>query len=110
MPSKRSRGLSGTSSRKWPARHSQVSSNLPSTTTQVDHPDQDASYSRESEDDPEHFNEVIMAVDMRERGTVGCCYYFAREEKLFLMEDLKLGGVDIVDMCKSVNFGLNSTD
>lgn len=45
-------------------------------------------------------NEIIMAVDMKERGTVGCCYYVARDEKLYFMEDVKLGGVEIVDQCK----------
>lgn len=45
-------------------------------------------------------NEVIMAVDLRERGTVGCCYYVAREEKLYFMEDVKFGGLDVVDTCE----------
>jgi len=40
-----------------------------------------------------------MAVDMRERGTVGCSYYVAREERLYFMEDSKLGGVEVVDTC-----------
>lgn len=40
-----------------------------------------------------------MAVNLTDRGTVGCAYYVAREEKLYFMEDLKLGGVDIVDSC-----------
>jgi len=44
-------------------------------------------------------NEVIMAVDLHERNTVGCCYYVARDEKLYFMEDAKLGGVDVVDAC-----------
>lgn len=42
-------------------------------------------------------SEVIMAVDMTLRGTVGCCYYVAREEKLYFMEDIQIGDVDIVD-------------
>ena len=45
-------------------------------------------------------NEIIMAVDLRDRGTVGCCYYIAREEKLYLMEDIKSGGIEVVDTCK----------
>jgi hypothetical protein len=45
----------------------------------------------------ETLNEVIMAVDMTPRGTVGCCYYVARAEKLFFMEDIQLGDVDVVD-------------
>ena len=42
-------------------------------------------------------DEVIMAVDLRDKGTVGCCYYVAREEKLYLMEDVKYGGLDVID-------------
>lgn len=41
--------------------------------------------------------EVIMAVDMTPRGTVGCCYYVAREEKLYFMEDIQIGDANIVD-------------
>ena len=41
-----------------------------------------------------------MAVDVKVRGTVGCSYYVAREEKLYFMEDVKLGGLEVVDMCK----------
>ncbi len=42
-------------------------------------------------------NEVILALDMRDRGTIGCAYYIAREEKLRLMGDVKLAGLDVVD-------------
>ncbi|KAF1841047.1 uncharacterized protein K460DRAFT_420875 [Cucurbitaria berberidis CBS 394.84] len=42
-------------------------------------------------------NEVIMAVDLTPRGTVGCCYYVARDEKLYFMEDIHFGDADVVD-------------
>ncbi|KAF2706863.1 hypothetical protein K504DRAFT_412485 [Pleomassaria siparia CBS 279.74] len=38
-----------------------------------------------------------MAVDLNGRGTVGCCYYVTRNEKLYFMEDVTHGGVDVVD-------------
>ncbi|KAK0809733.1 hypothetical protein LTR75_005832 [Friedmanniomyces endolithicus] len=41
-----------------------------------------------------------MAVNLTERGTVGCAYYVAREEKLYFLEDVKLGGPNIVDQLK----------
>jgi DNA mismatch repair protein MSH5 len=41
-----------------------------------------------------------MAVDLKEKGTVGCCYYVAREEKMYFMEEVKLGGIDVVDICE----------
>ncbi|PQE06508.1 dna mismatch repair msh5 protein [Rutstroemia sp. NJR-2017a WRK4] len=45
-------------------------------------------------------NEVIMALNLKDRGSVGCAYYVAREEKLCLMADISMGGLDIVDMLK----------
>lgn len=51
-------------------------------------------------EDADALNEIIMAVDVRERGTLGCAYYIAREEKLFLVEDIKLADLDIIDTLK----------
>jgi DNA mismatch repair protein MSH5 len=45
-------------------------------------------------------NEIIMAVEMKERGTVGCAYYVAREATLYLMEDIKMAGLETIDMLK----------
>ncbi|KAJ5058840.1 muts domain V-domain-containing protein [Bipolaris maydis] len=42
-------------------------------------------------------NEIVMAVDLNTRGTVGCCYYIASEERLYFMEDVQFGHVDVVD-------------
>ncbi|KAF2832856.1 hypothetical protein CC86DRAFT_414515 [Ophiobolus disseminans] len=53
------------------------------------------SIARDEQDDT--LNEVIMAVDLTPRGTVGCCYYVARDEKMFFMEDIQMGDVDVVD-------------
>jgi DNA mismatch repair protein MSH5 len=61
----------------------------------------------DDQQDADALNEVIMAVDVKERGTVGCCYYVARDEKLFFMEDMKLGGIDAIDSrkvrCQSIS-------
>ena len=51
-------------------------------------------------EDSDNMNEIIMAVDMKERGTIGCAYYIAREEKLCLMEDTKMAGLEIFDTLK----------
>lgn len=59
----------------------------------------DADVDEREEDDS--MNEVIMAVDLRDRGTVGCAYYVAREEKLYMMEDVRLGGIEVIQTCKS---------
>ena len=61
-------------------------------------------------------DEVIMAVEMRDRGTVGCCYYVAREQILYMvrsnqipaitsdllmqMADVDRGGVEVMDTRK----------
>jgi DNA mismatch repair protein MSH5 len=42
-------------------------------------------------------NEVVMSVDLTTRGTVGCCYYIARDEKMFFMEDIQFGDVDVIE-------------
>ena len=49
-------------------------------------------------DDDDTAQEVVMAVNVTERGSVGCAYYVAREHKLYFMEDAQLGGADIVDL------------
>jgi DNA mismatch repair protein MSH5 len=47
--------------------------------------------------------EIVMAVDMKEKGTVGCCFYIAREEKLSVLSDIQFGGKDLIDMCESLS-------
>ncbi len=51
----------------------------------------------DAEENDDTLIEVIMAVDMTPRGTVGCCYYVARDEKLYFMEDIQCGDVHIID-------------
>ena len=54
----------------------------------------------DNEDEPDvPINEVVMALDMRERGTIGCCYYVAAKEALYLMADIKSTGLEVVDQC-----------
>jgi DNA mismatch repair protein MSH5 len=48
-------------------------------------------------EDSDAMNEIIVSIDMKDRGTIGCAYYIAREEKLCLMKDIKMAGLDIVD-------------
>lgn len=51
----------------------------------------------DADEDADALNEVVLAVDLRERGTVGCTYYVARDEKLYFMEDAQLGGVETIE-------------
>lgn len=55
---------------------------------------------RDDDDDLESFHEIIMALNVSDHGTVGCAYYVARTEILHFMEDVQLGGADIVDALK----------
>ena len=52
-------------------------------------------------EDDDALNEVIMAVNIKDRNTVGCAYYVAREEKLCLSQDIKMGGLDVIEMRES---------
>lgn len=63
-------------------------------------PEQDGDVEEREDDDS--LNEVIMAVDLRDRGTIGCAYYVAREEKIYMMEDIRFGGTQFIETCKSL--------
>lgn len=49
--------------------------------------------------------EVVMAIDMKEKGTVGCCFYVAREERLSILSDVQFGGKELIDMCEFLSKG-----
>lgn len=48
------------------------------------------------EEDDDDLNEIIMAVDSLQRGTIGCSYYVASTETLHVMCDMKFGDEEIV--------------
>lgn len=70
-----------------------------STYTNSDNYEESAEEIRAREND-DAINEVIMAVDMQKCGTIGCAYYTAREQALHLIEDSRMGGIDIVETMK----------
>jgi DNA mismatch repair protein MSH5 len=57
------------------------------------------SYEQASEPGDDTLNEIVMAIDLQQKDTVGCCYYVARDEKLYFTEDVKLGGIPAIDAC-----------
>lgn len=65
-------------------------------------PNDEHPFHAEADEDADTLNEIILAVDLRERGTVGCVYYVARDEKLYFMEDARLGGVETIEARKSL--------
>lgn len=42
-------------------------------------------------------NEVIVALDMKQNGDLGCAYYIAVEEVLYLLEDVAMAGVELIE-------------
>lgn len=48
----------------------------------------------------ESIDHVVMALDIRERGVVGCAYYVASEERLFCMEDVPTDGLETAEKCE----------
>lgn len=57
---------------------------------------------RDDNGDSEDLSEVVMAVNLTDRGTVGCAYYVARTETLYFMEEMRMGNAEVVDACKSL--------
>lgn len=82
--------------RSCQSRGSRIQSIPPSELSSI--PEGDVATEPDGDEDADLLNEVIMAVDMRERGTVGCSYYVAQEEKLYFMEDVKMGNVETIEM------------
>ena len=51
--------------------------------------------------DDDFLEQVILAVDIKEKGKVGCAYYIAGEERLLCMEEVIGGGAEVVEKCSS---------
>ncbi|KAL4958995.1 MutS family protein MSH5 [Aspergillus stella-maris] len=45
----------------------------------------------------DEFDQIIAAIDIKDAGTVGCCYYSAQEKKLYLMGDIRQSNDEIID-------------
>lgn len=48
-------------------------------------------------DDEDALNEIIMALSMTNNGNVGCAYYVALDEALYLQQDVPMAGLDLVE-------------
>ncbi|TIA61527.1 hypothetical protein D6C77_03421 [Aureobasidium pullulans] len=86
-----------------PSNNSRQTSSAPSVPCRQPSASVAPSQSRDDFDDDvsdEALDEIVMAVDMKPRGIVGCAYYVAAEEKLYFMEDVELGGPEVVEALK----------
>lgn len=45
----------------------------------------------------DELDEIIMAIDMKDNGSVGCAYYVAVDGALFVQEDSPMAGMDFVE-------------
>lgn len=57
----------------------------------------EADYSESSIDDD--LGHVILAIDIKDYGTIGCAYYSTEHEKLYLLGDSRSGGMETIDTC-----------
>lgn len=65
---------------------------------ETNHRAHNSTLERCSDDDLE---QVIVAIDIRESGTVGCSYYSAQEERLYLLGDIRSSSNEAIDSCWS---------
>ncbi|KAH1698088.1 hypothetical protein KXX23_008985 [Aspergillus fumigatus] len=61
---------------------------------ETNHRAHNSTLERCSDDDLE---QVIVAIDIRESGTVGCSYYSAQEERLYLLGDIRSSSNEAID-------------
>ncbi|RKF63192.1 MutS protein-like protein 5 [Erysiphe neolycopersici] len=54
----------------------------------------------QSHEESDEIHEIFMAVDLRNRETIGCAYYSPREQRLYLVEDVKMTSLNIIDTLK----------
>ncbi|KAL2437052.1 MutS protein-like protein 5 [Exophiala dermatitidis] len=54
----------------------------------------------QSSHDDDFLDKVIVAINLKEKGRVGCAYYIAAEERLLCMEEFGGGGVDMIERIK----------
>lgn len=45
------------------------------------------------------FGHIVTAIDMKDYGTVGCSYYSAAEERMYLLSDTRSGGMETIEAC-----------
>lgn len=46
--------------------------------------------------------QIVVAIDMRDSGTIGCSYYSAQDETLYLIGDIRFAGNESIDTCSNL--------
>lgn len=60
----------------------------------------------QNDDDTAVESQIIMAIDVQSKDTVGCCYYSSDDQTLYLFEDITSGGDDMIEKSERPNTGL----
>lgn len=68
--------------------------------------DRDASqpqpnHAADNEEVDEDLEQVVMAIDRQQKGTVGCAYYVASDETLYCLQDVIDGSLEAIETCKT---------
>ncbi|KAI1459397.1 muts domain V-domain-containing protein [Annulohypoxylon moriforme] len=86
-----------------PQRH-RLSLRLPSSRLSSNHSDRRQENDEDSRhedalssEDADALGEIILAIDMKDNGNLGCAYYIAMDETMFLLEDVAMSGIDLVE-------------
>jgi hypothetical protein len=64
------------------------------------HSDETTESTRQLDYEADSMDEIVMAIDMLGRSTIGCAYYVSRDETLYFMEDSKLADASLIDSCQ----------
>lgn len=82
---------------KWQAHHREVYSDAQNSTPPHFSSQSAPRHAAETEEVDEDLDQVVMGIDRSQKGTIGCAYYVAREEKLFCLQDVVNGTLDAVE-------------
>jgi DNA mismatch repair protein MSH5 len=52
--------------------------------------------------DEDDLGHIIAAIDIKDYGTVGCAYYSAEKERMYLLADSRLGERETIETCMSI--------
>lgn len=95
---------SRTSSQRGPSEHI-----YNSTPTRTDVPPDSAQsqvpphhQALDNDESSEALEQIVMAIDRQQRGAIGCAYYAAREEKLYCLQDMNNGSLEVIETCESL--------
>lgn len=58
-------------------------------------------HATDNEEANENLEQVVMAIDRQQKGTIGCAYYVASNETLYCLQDLPSGTLEAIETCKA---------